>query len=112
MSIIGPFQVIGLEDIAKKPQPHQSTVTCLSDHALVLRLSSENFFGFLYRHIAKDSLSELFQQRVPFYNTRVESVLTVHSSQRGSPGPRSSSVNENEAPTSSAKKVLAPTEIK
>lgn len=82
VSIIGSGQVVGLEDMSKDESVivgrHQATVTCISEKGSAYFLSSENFFGFLYRHIKKSHISEQFEAKLPFYNKRVEKVMHVH----------------------------------
>jgi hypothetical protein len=84
VSIIGQGQVVGLEDMSKDDSviegKHQATVTCISEKGSALFLSSENFFGFLYRHINKEHISEEFDAKLPFYNRRVERVMSVQKS--------------------------------
>ncbi|TNV85947.1 hypothetical protein FGO68_gene16394 [Halteria grandinella] len=84
VSIIGVSQVVGMEDMSKDDTVfegrHQSTVTCISDRGSAFFVSREDFFGFLYRYINKSHLSEQFEAKLPFYNRRVERVMSVQKS--------------------------------
>jgi CRP-like cAMP-binding protein len=57
VSIIGRGQVVGLEDMSRDDSivvgRHQATVTCLSDKGSAYFLSTENFFGFLFKYVKK-----------------------------------------------------------
>lgn len=75
MSIIGQGGVLGIEDLAPlgRKALHQSTVTCTSENAEVYYLSSDDFFGSFFRHLRVSNLADMiFEQKVPFYNNRVQ----------------------------------------
>lgn len=51
------------------------------DVSILIITIFKNFFGFFHRHINKDYITEQVDLKGPFYNQRVESVMSTKQSQ-------------------------------
>lgn len=75
VSIIGPNQIIGLEDLHKdKTTYRQNKVTCISEKAMVYYLSKDEYFTRFYKNLARHVVNESRQLKEPFFNQRVKSL--------------------------------------
>lgn len=59
ISIIGPNQILGLEDLCKdKVTYRKNKVTCISEKSIVYYLTKDEYYSRFYKNLARHVINE------------------------------------------------------